>query len=214
METVRCDFPEERPELMTVPVHEWVEDEYVGQPGDIDVGLHADQIDGRAIRWGTAESRFWSKVDKNGPVSVVTGTRCWVWTGATRSDGYGVFRSGGKNTYVHRFSYTLTNGISPHPVDHRCGLRSCVRPDHLRAVTPKQNSENRRGAQNRSASGVRGVCWDKTNKKWVARVGHDGKRITVGWFDSVDEAAAAVVEKRLEVFTHNDVDRSVEWGQQ
>lgn len=29
---------------MTVPVHEWVEDEYVGQPGDIDVGLHADQI--------------------------------------------------------------------------------------------------------------------------------------------------------------------------
>lgn len=29
---------------MTVPVHEWVEDEYVGQPGDIDVGLRADQI--------------------------------------------------------------------------------------------------------------------------------------------------------------------------
>lgn len=29
---------------MTVQVHEWAEDEYVGQPGDIDIGLRSDQI--------------------------------------------------------------------------------------------------------------------------------------------------------------------------
>jgi hypothetical protein len=37
-------LPEERPELMTVQVREWAEDEYVGQTGDIDIGLRNDQI--------------------------------------------------------------------------------------------------------------------------------------------------------------------------
>jgi hypothetical protein len=99
-------------------------------------------------------------------------------------------------------------------VDHACHNRACVNPDHLRLASPKQNQENRRGAasSNRS-SGVRGVTYGRG--KWIASVQHNGKRYNCGGFSSVEEAEAAVVAKRLELFTHNIVDREaarlVEW---
>lgn len=34
------------------------------------------------------EARFWSKVDKNGPVHPVLGTRCWLWTASVMWRGY------------------------------------------------------------------------------------------------------------------------------
>jgi hypothetical protein len=38
-------------------------------------------------------------------------------------------------------------------------------------------------------------------------VGHHGKDIHVGNFDSIEAAEAAVRARRRELFTHNDVDR-------
>lgn len=45
-------------------------------------------------------------------------------------------------------------------------------------------------AQN--SSGVRGVGWHDTHKKWAARIsnGHN-KMVTLGYFDTIEEAAAA-----------------------
>lgn len=169
-------------------------------------------IDGRSKRFASPEVRFWEKVNKEGPVSPVDGTRCWLWTGATNDGGYGVFRADGRNVYVHRFSYALAFGYvykSLH-VDHRHTCqKTCVRPEHIRLTTPKQNSENRSGAQRGNTSGVRGVTWDKTARKWLARVGHEGVRYHVGSFDDVEEAEKAVIAKRNELFTHNDADREV-----
>ena len=62
------------------------------------------------------------------------------------------------------------------------------------------------GAQ--SASGVRGVHFrNDLRKPWVAVVTHNGKAVRVGSFNSVEEAEAAVIAKRNELFTHNDLDR-------
>jgi hypothetical protein len=38
-------------------------------------------------------------------------------------------------------------------------------------------------------------------------VKHDGKRIYLNRFDTTPEAEAAVIAKRNELFTHNDLDR-------
>jgi hypothetical protein len=149
----------------------------------------------------TLEERFWSKVDTSaGPDG------CWEWTAYTDKYGYGQFTHEGKHLKAHRFAYELVTGeLLLFDLDHRCHNPSCVNPAHLRPVTDKQNAENRRGAHRDSRSGVLGV--HPFRKRWRAQVGHNGKVIHVGHFDTVEAAAAAVRAKRIELFTHNDLDR-------
>ncbi|GJJ22298.1 HNH endonuclease signature motif containing protein [Mycolicibacterium mageritense] len=151
---------------------------------------------------GDDERRFWSKVDMSGD--------CWEWLG-WKHKGYGQFHRAGVDVGAHRISYEIANGpISPElVVDHICHNPGCVNPDHLRAVTVKQNQEHRLGAQkNNLSSGERGVTWAAGAQKWVAYVKHHGRRIHIGHFNSVDAAAAAALHKRNELFTHNDADRT------
>lgn len=145
--------------------------------------------------------RYWAKVEK-------TGT-CWNWVAGKTSNGYGLFKFDGTTQVAHRLAYVATHGPIPKgmQIDHMCHNRGCVRPDHLRVVTAKQNKEHRRGAQVNSKSGVRGVYWNKARGKWVAQVRHDGRPLYLGSFDTVEEAEAAATAKRLALFTHNDADR-------
>ncbi len=142
--------------------------------------------------------RFWSKVDKT--------DECWLWTAATVT-GYGYFgvgRRGEGGVLAHRFSWELVNGPIPEgmQIDHRCHVRRCVNPAHLRLVTDKQNKENQRGAYRNSVSGVRGVSPHKN--KWVVQVQHYGKNIYGGLFATIEEAEKAAVALRKRVFTHSD----------
>ena len=151
----------------------------------------------------TAEQRFWLKVDKSGD--------CWLWTGSLDTWKYGQIRIAGHNILVHRFSYELHVGPIPEgqTVDHRMECpKNCVNPAHLRLATRKQQNENK-GAQTNSKSGVRGVFWRKERDRWCAQVRHHRKSITVGYFKTQAEAEAAVIAKRIELFTHNDADRLV-----
>jgi hypothetical protein len=161
-------------------------------------------------RPSTAE-RFWANVDKNGPIHPVLGTRCWLWTGTT-AKGYGRFSLDGKQVQAHRLSCQWGMGLfwehfGGDEVDHRCFNRACVNPKHLRPATRKQNGEHKAGAQRNSRSGVRGVHWSKVANRWTAQVKHNGRTIHVGLFDSVTQAEAAVIAKRCEVFSRNDLDR-------
>ncbi len=82
-----------------------------------------------------AVARFWSHVRKT--------STCWLWTGARRSGGYGVFRLGARTVSAHRLAWELAYGPIPPrtseqqargevwQVVHRCGNPHCVRPDHL-----------------------------------------------------------------------------------
>jgi hypothetical protein len=86
------------------------------------------RLDERAVR------RFWSYLDRSG--------ECWLWTGALGTSGYGQFWVDGHNTIAHRTSYKFFVGEIPdgHQVDHLCGVRRCVNPDHLESVTPRVNT--------------------------------------------------------------------------
>jgi hypothetical protein len=157
-------------------------------------------------RGGTVElpsdtQRFWEKVDKT--------AGCWNWTAGKNNFGYGAFGINGKTEKAHRVSYAWANGsISENEwVDHICRNTSCVRPSHLRIVTPKQNSENTdRAPRHNKNSGVRGVTPHRGGR-WHARVTHNGKVHSGGLFDTIDDAEAAVIALRNRLFTHNDADR-------
>lgn len=158
---------------------------------------------------GTVE-RFWAKVNKDGPISRL-GTPCWLWTAAANNKGpraYGVFAITKKQLVTaHAFSYWLVHGEFVRGVDHRCFVRLCVNPEHLRHLTNKQNIENRSGLNKNNTSGIRGVTWDKRRGSWMAKVTHLGRTHYAGNYDDLADAEAGVVAKRNELFTHNEMDR-------
>lgn len=74
-------------------------------------------------------------------------TPCWEWQGSLNAKGYGKIQidSSRKNVPVHKFAYEHYKGDVPvrHDVDHLCNVHHCVNPDHLEAVTPKENRRRR-----------------------------------------------------------------------
>ena len=146
--------------------------------------------------------RFWPKVEKT--------ATCWNWTASRMTSGYGQLRNRhGGVIGAHRVSYELFIGPIPEnmQVDHICHNRICVNPAHLRLATNKENNEHRAGLQRNNTSGYNGVTKRTDCNRYAAQITHNGKHIYVGLFETAEEADAAVTVKRLELFTHNDLDR-------
>ena len=69
---------------------------------------------------------------------------CWLWKGTIHA-GYGRYcvktDKGHRYVSAHRYSYELYIGKIPEKlvINHLCNNTSCVNPEHLEAVTQKQN---------------------------------------------------------------------------
>lgn len=146
--------------------------------------------------------RFWSKVD------VRSKDECWLWTAAMRGK-YGLFNVPPTTIGAHRYAYQAAKGPIPdgHVVDHVCRQPRCVNPFHLQAVTPRQNNENHTGPTRASSSGVRGVWWCKTWKRWTGQVSVNGVKHSIGHHATIESAAEAIKELRNSLHVNNLLDR-------
>lgn len=98
------------------------------------------------------EERFWSKVNKNGPLpkgNILKLGPCWQWIAGCGNHGYGQINTlvNGKRVIrtAHSFSYELATGLSAPSfesgltIDHVCRNRRCVNPKHFEIITRGAN---------------------------------------------------------------------------
>jgi hypothetical protein len=90
-------------------------------------------------------ARFWSRVDKAGPLPLHRPDlgSCWLWTGPTNGK-YGVFDFFGERDYAHRIGYQCQVGVIPEGlyVCHHCDTPRCVRGGHLFTGTHSENMQD------------------------------------------------------------------------
>lgn len=89
-----------------------------------------------AEEWPSWADPFWSKVD-------IRPGGCWLWTGNTKATGYGLHYTGPSYALAHRYAYATLLGDQPLPLDHLCGTKNCVNPNHLEPVTTRENHARR-----------------------------------------------------------------------
>lgn len=100
------------------------------------------------FRHPSLPNRFWNKVDFAFP--------CWVWKGAIKENGYGLFFYEGKLRLVHRVVASVVFGkeaIDGNEVCHACDNPRCCRPEHLFIGTASDNAKDSLAKGRRSRCG-------------------------------------------------------------
>ena len=140
----------------------------------------------------------WRKEIRNGAI------KPWSVAGCVDGDGYITIKFRQKGYRAHRLAWLYVHGEMPeHQIDHINGVRSDNRICNLRPATIKQNNENTTLRKDNS-TGCRGVHFSKRDGKYVAKVEHNKKRVLVGYFENLEDAALAVQKKRQELYSHDE----------
>lgn len=127
---------------------------------------------------------------------------CLVWTGAADNTGHGAIYQGEICMPAHRAAWIVA-GLPLEPeqvIDHKCHNPPCVNVAHLRAVTQRENMENRAGANKNNVTGYRGVSWHSASKSYVVQVTSRGKLHYKYGFKTPEEANIVAIAMRKELY--------------
>lgn len=127
---------------------------------------------------------FWKKSPKyDVPIGAEAGN--------STDNGYRIVSFDGRKERAHRVVWALFHGEwTAHEIDHINGVRDDNRPNNLRRVTRAQNCQNA-GLRSDNTSGHTGVYFRKDTGKYFAKIQIDRKSISLGTYQSIDDAIAA-----------------------
>ena len=101
------------------------------------------------------------------------------------SGGYATrMNDGHTSILMHRFIKETPKGLE---TDHINGNKLDNRRENLRNVTHSQNQMHSRIPKN-NTSGVKGVSWDKKNKKWMVQIKINQRNIHLGRYSNIQGA--------------------------
>jgi len=116
----------------------------------------------------------------------VVASGCWEMNGFHDRDGYAQFHKSKNLNKAHRISYEWHKGKIPTglTIDHLCENKGCVNPEHLEAVTVRENGRRHNA---------------KGYKKWWAALSNEGRATFV---KNVSRKASQVAAVKKLAATH------------
>lgn len=114
----------------------------------------------------------------------------------TSLDSHGYFQGKIHNTNImaHRAIWAIYHGQWPEDcIDHINGIRVDNKIENLRVVTKQENKKNA-AMRSDNTSGITGVYWYKSKQKWRAQIKTKGVFKSLGFFVTIEDAAAARIE--------------------
>ncbi|EAB3777491.1 endonuclease [Salmonella enterica] len=158
---------------------EWLKKQLLMSVGDI-----RDLID-----YNPENGVLTAKVNFSGrQAGSVIGSQTW--------QGYYAFSLFGKKCFAHRLAWLLHYGEWPsQPIDHINGIKTDNSIRNLRLCSLSQNQFNK-PTQKNNTTGVKGVYWNKRDKRYVASVQFNGKKYSAGHHKDIDSAKEAVMKLR------------------
>ncbi|EEO0547732.1 endonuclease [Salmonella enterica] len=158
---------------------EWLKKQLLMSVGDI-----RDLID-----YNPENGVLTAKVNFSGSqAGSVIGSQTW--------QGYYAFSLFGKKCFAHRLAWLLHYGEWPsQPIDHINGIKTDNSIRNLRLCSLSQNQFNK-PTQKNNTTGVKGVYWNKRDKRYVASVQFNGKKYSAGHHKDIDSAKEAVMKLR------------------
>lgn len=125
------------------------------------------------------------------------GQRTGSFAGATLPEGYLTIRINKKRFLLHRLAWIYVHGdVEVEFIDHVNGIRSDNRICNLRMASLEVNAQNRSTYAGKAVKG----CYVNKYGRWTARIRiQNGKQITIGKFDTEEEATAAYWKVKMEI---------------
>jgi hypothetical protein len=106
--------------------------------------------------------------------------------------------------YAHRIVWKMHYSEDPkYGIDHIDGNPANNKIENLRSVPHRENMKNT-SIPKSNKSGVSGISWFARYGKWSARIFPNGKGVFLGYFEDLEDAAAAVREARKKHNFHSN----------